>query len=49
MTTTFKWMFLGAALGFFTAIGVSCGPAKCTLSNCAFGCCDATGACQTTS
>ena len=44
--TTFRWMTLGAVLGFSTAMGVSCGPAKCTPANCAFGCCDASGSCQ---
>lgn len=46
MTTTFKWMALGAALGFSVAMGVSCGPAKCNPTNCAFGCCDPTGVCS---
>ena len=47
MSSTFKWMALGAVLGFSVATGVSCGAAaKCTPSNCAFGCCDATGVCQ---
>ncbi|MFZ5442181.1 MAG: hypothetical protein ACOZQL_19390 [Myxococcota bacterium] len=44
--TTFKWMSLGALLGFFVAIGASCGPAKCTPQSCAFGCCDSSGTCQ---
>lgn len=47
MMTTLKWMILGAVLGFSVAMGVSCGPAKCTTQNCPFGCCDSTGACAT--
>ncbi len=46
MMTSLKWMTLGAVLGFSVAMGVSCGPAKCNATNCAFGCCDATGSCQ---
>lgn len=39
-------MTLGAVLGFAVAMGASCGQAKCSPTNCMFGCCDAMGVCQ---
>jgi len=43
---TLRWLLLGSLLGFSMSL-VSCGAAgKCNPSNCAFGCCDASGTCQ---
>lgn len=44
---SFKWLALGALLGFSVSAGMSCGPASsCDATSCPFGCCDDRGLCQ---
>lgn len=41
-----RWMSLGFALGLLMSTGLACGPSRCTVASCQFGCCDEAGTCQ---
>lgn len=44
-----RWLSFGLLLGLLASTAVSCGgAAKCSPANCPFGCCDASGTCQST-